>query len=110
MLLSIISVIADIAVFFVLNIVMYTDRALMPNGETREWHRNPIGRLHAADQDWMLYLQILLAAVSIIGSILTLFGVKNEIIKKVQLISTVASVIMFVIIMVVTANINVKYV
>ena len=53
MLMSIVSVIADILIFVVLNIEMYTDAAKMPDGQTKEWHRSPVGRLHAAGMDWM---------------------------------------------------------
>lgn len=109
MLFNIISVVINVAVLIVLNITMYTDRASMPDGHTREWHRSPIGRLHAADQDWMLYLQIFFASVSLLSTVLVLFGVKDHIVRKVQLISTMASVVMFVIIMIVTANTHVKY-
>ena len=45
MLMTILSIIANIAYFVVLNLNIYTDRAMMPTGEVREWHRSPIIRL-----------------------------------------------------------------
>ena len=44
MLMSILSIIANIAYFVVLNMNLYTDRAMMPNGEMREWYRSPLTR------------------------------------------------------------------
>ena len=110
MLMTILSIIANIAYFVVLNLNIYTDRAMMPTGEIREWHRSPVTRLNIADQSFLIYLQIVFAAVSIITSVLFLFGVRNNIIKIIQLVSTIGSTIMFIIIMIVTSNLHAKYV
>ena len=110
MLITILSIILNIAYFVVLNINIYTDRAMMPTGEIREWHRSPIVRLNIADQSFLIYLQIVFAAVSIITSVLFLFGVRNNIIKIIQLFSTIGSTIVFIIIMIVTSNLHAKYV
>ena len=109
MLLAIISIVVNIAYFVVLNIELYTDRAIMPTGEVREWHRSPVTRLNISDQSFLLYLQIALAAVSVITSVLLLFGVRSSIIKTIQLISTIGSTVMFIIIMIVTANSHAHY-
>ncbi|MBQ3999664.1 MAG: hypothetical protein II643_01565 [Oscillospiraceae bacterium] len=109
MLMSIVSVIADILIFVVLNIEMYTDRAKMPDGQTKEWHRSPVGRLHAAGMDWMLYIQIVFAAVSVISSLLILFGLSSEAVRKIRLISLIASVSVFIIIMIVTGVAQARY-
>ena len=84
MLMTILSIIANIAYFVVLNFNIYTDRAMMPTGEVREWHRSPIARLSIADRSFLIYLQIVLAAVSVITSILFLFGVRNRIIRTIK--------------------------
>ena len=110
MLITILSIILNIAYFVVLNLNIYTDRAMMPIGEIREWHRSPVTRLNIADQSFLIYLQIVFAAVSIITSVLFLFGVRNNIIKIIQLVSTIGSTIMFIIIMIVTSNLHAKYV
>ena len=110
MLITILSIILNIAYFVVLNINIYTDRAMMPTGEIREWHRSPVTRLNIADQSFLIYLQIVFAAVSIITSVLFLFGVRNNIIKIIQLVSTIGSTIVFIIIMIVTSNLHAKYV
>ena len=109
MLMTILSIIANIAYLVVLNLNIYTDRATMPTGEVREWHRSPITRLSIADQSFLIYLQIVLAAVSIVTSILFLFGVRNNKIRTIQLVSVIGSTIVFVVIMVVTFNSHVKY-
>ena len=110
MLMTVLSIIANITFFVVLNMNIYTDRAIMPTGEIREWHRSPIARLSIADQSFLIYLQIVFAAVSIITSVLFLFGVRNNIIKIIQLVSTIGSTIMFIIIMIITSNSHAKYV
>ena len=110
MLITILSIMLNIAYFVVLNLNIYTDRAMMPTGEIREWHRSPVTRLNIADQSFLIYLQIVFAAVSIITSVLFLFGVRNNIIKIIQLVSTIGSTIMFIIIMIVTSNLHAKYV
>ena len=110
MLMTILSIIANIAYFVVLNMNIYTDRAMMPTGEVREWHRSPITRLHIADQSFLIYLQIVLAAVSMITSLLFLFGARSSIVKTIQLVSITGSTIVFIIIMIVCANSHAKYV
>ena len=109
MLVSILSIIVNIAYFVVLNMNIYTDRAMMPTGEIREWHRSPIARLNIADQSFLFYLQIVLAAASIITSVLFLFGVRCRKIRTIQLVSIIGSTIVFIIIMIVTSNSHAKY-
>ena len=109
MLMPILSIIVNIVYFVVLNIEIYTDRAMMPTGEVREWHRSPVARLSISDQSFLYYLQIVFAAVSIITSVLLLLGVRSNIIKTIQLVCTIGSTVMFVIIMIVTANSHVTY-
>ena len=109
MLMTILSIIANIAYFVVLNLNFYTDRAMMPTGEVREWRRSPITRPNISDQSFLVYLQIVLAVVSIITSVLFLFGVRNRMIRTIQLVSVIGSTIVFIIIMIVTSNSHAKY-
>ncbi len=109
MLMTILSIIVNIAFFVVLNMNIYTDRAMMPNGEIRKWHRSPITRLNIGGQSFLIYLQILLAAASVVSSVLFLFNVRSSMIKTIQLVSTIGSAIVFIIIMIVTANSHVHY-
>ena len=110
MLMAILSIIANISYFVVLNLNIYTDRAMMPNGGVREWHRSPITRLNIADQSFLIYLQIVLAAVSMITSLLFLFGARSSIVKTIQLVSITGSTIVFIIIMIVSSDSHAKYV
>ena len=109
MLLSILSIIVNIAYIAVLNIPFYTDRAMMPDGHYREWHRSPVSRLYVSDQPWLYYLEIVFAAVCILASVLILLGVKHKVIRTVQIASIIASTVMFIIIMIVTNNIHAHY-
>jgi len=110
MMMAILSMIANAAYLVILNIAFYTDRVKMPTGEIREWHRSPVTRLNLSGQSFLFYLQIVLAAVSILTSVLLLFGVRSSIIKTIQLVSMIGSTVIFVIIMIVTANSHVHYV
>ena len=110
MMMAILSMIANAAYLVILNIAFYTDRVKMPTGEIREWHRSPVTRLNLSGQSFLFYLQIVFAAVSILTSVLLLFGVRSSIIKTIQLVSMIGSTVIFVIIMIVTANSHVHYV
>lgn len=109
MLLSILSIIANAAFIIILNLSIYTDRAMMADGQMREWHRSAISRLYVADQPWLLHLQLAFMAVSMITAILMIFGVRGDAIRLVWIISSIASLIMFIVIMIVTSNIHVHY-
>ena len=112
MLLSIISIALNLIYGVVLNLNLYTDRVVMPNGDIQAWRRCAISRLYLAGQPWLLYLQIACAAVSIITSILFLIGVKNsrsKFRKAVRIVSTVASTVLFIVIMIVTACSPARY-
>ena len=109
MLVTILSIIANIAYCAVLNMNIYTDKAMMPNGEIREWHRSPIARLRIADQSYLIYLQMILAAISIISCVLFLLGVRERIIRTIQLVSITGSTIVFIIIMIVTSDSYASY-
>ena len=106
---TILSIIVNIVYYLVMNTAIYIDRAKMANGEVREWHRSPVDRLNMADKGILYYLQLILAIISIITSVLLLSGISSSIVKKIQLITTIGSTVVFLIIMIVTASINVKY-
>lgn len=109
MIISFISFISSAVFWFVLNCQIYTDRAMMPNGQIREWHRSPISRLNIADQTWLVYLQLAAIAVSVISSTAILAGLKNSTVRIIQIVSAGLSVAVFIIIMIVTANTHAKY-
>ena len=88
---------------------IYTDRTMMANGEVREWHRSPISRLYIANNQWLLYLQLALAAASVITAVLLLFKIKSATVRRIWIISTIASTAVFIIIMIVTSNTHADY-
>ncbi len=110
MLMSIIAFVANAVFYLLLNREIYVDRALMPDGGYREWHRSAVTRLRISGQTWILYLELAFMAVSIISSVLVILGVKAGAVKVIQLVSLMAVTVMFIIIMIVTANQNVRYV
>ena len=107
--LNVLSILANAAILVILNVPFYTDRMPMPDGETRVWHRSPFDRLQMADNGFLLYLQLALAAVSVISAVLALCGVGGETMKKVRTASLIASAVLFAAILIVTANTHVKY-
>ena len=109
MLISIISIVANILFFVVLNLNIYTDRTSFPDGSTREWQRSPLARLELSDQRYLFYLQIAVAAASVITSILVICGVKSNAVKIIRNVSSVLSLIVFIIIMIVSNNTHAKY-
>jgi len=109
MLKSIISILLNAVYLAVLNMNIYTDRATMANGEVREWRRSPCTRLNIADQSWLYYLEIAFTVISIATSILMLLGVNLKLISKIQIISIAVSTVLFITIMIVTANSHATY-
>ena len=107
--LGIISLIADIVFLITLRIDIYTDRANMPDGTVKEWQWSPSDRLDAGGRHELIYVQLFFAAVSIITSILLVFGVRNSYVRIVQLISTAVSVVMFIIIMIIGGKTHPRY-
>lgn len=109
MLISIISIIANILFIVVLNLNLFTDRAPLPDGHFREYQRSAVARLSLSGDTYLFIIQIALAAVSIVTSILILVGVNNKIVKLIQIISSVASLVLFIIIMISTSGSHTKY-
>ena len=109
MLLSIISVIANIVYFIVLNIDLYTDRAIMPDGKRHVWHRSAIDRLDVADNRILLYLFLFVAAVNIIIAILFFFVIKNNVVRIIRLASLIVSSLLFVIILIYSGCVHPTY-
>ena len=107
--LYILSVIENIAFFMIMRIELYTDRYHLPDGEMGENKRSPLDSLYHADQSWLAKLEFVFMLVSIVTSVLMFFGVKNNIVKTVQIVATAASTIGFIIIMIYAGNVHLKY-
>ena len=106
---GIISIIADAAFFFVMRIDLYTDRYHLPDGKMGEHRRSMVSSLFHADMNWLYYVEILFMAVSIVTSILLMLGLKNSIVKIIQIVSTVASAVLFIVIWCVASKVHLKY-
>ena len=109
MLLNVFSIIANIVFLVALNLKLFTDDYTLPDGIQRTEHLSPIDRLGIGGRQELLYLQIALAIVSIVLSAALLLGVKNNTVKTVRLVSTIASAVLFVIIMIVAGVTHGKY-
>lgn len=109
MLLTIISIICNIVYCIVLNVKLYTDRAILPGGALHALRRSPADRLYAFDRPAWLYAQLALGAVSVISGALLLLGLNRRTIKCVQIIATAASTVVFIIIMMITGSAHAKY-
>ena len=109
MLPGILTVIINIIYVVILNLNLYTDRAMMPDGNARQWQRSPINRLYISDRPGLLYLQLFFVAASVITGIMMMLGNRSSTLRTIWLIAVIASAVMFVIIMIVTGNAHADY-
>ena len=109
MLLTVLSVVLTAIYYAVLNIQLYTDRAVMPSGETRTWRRSPASRLTLSDRTWLLYLLGAVSVFSILFGILRLFGIREDVFLIAQIVSILAAAILFAAAMVLSRNSHAKY-
>ena len=109
MLLTILSLLADAVCCWIPTRNLYTDRAMLPDGEMHEWRRSPLHRLEATGQAQLMHLQWALAAISAVTGILLLLGVKSRAVYAIQRIATVASTAVFVIILLVAGGVRERY-
>lgn len=109
MVLSIISIIANITFNIIIFLKLFTARVHMPDGGFSVYHLSALDKLNAAELTILVYLQILISMVAVILSIFVLGKVKADIMKKPQIISFIASVVMFIVLMIVTILIHPKY-
>lgn len=109
MVLSIITIAADLLLFAVLNIKLFTDRFTLPDEERKVIHRSSIDSLDVADKRYLLYVFLFFAVVGIVTAVLYMCGVKNNIVKVIRLISLICSAVMFIIIMIVAVTTHPSY-
>ena len=108
MLTGIISIALNILYVGVMFIDIYTDRFYLPgsNGEITERviKRIPASRLGLMDNSWLVFLLMITAAVCIISSLLTVFGVKGRKLRYIQIGSLIAATVIFIITMIMTSH------
>ncbi|MCR5251869.1 MAG: hypothetical protein K6E50_14815 [Lachnospiraceae bacterium] len=107
--LSIISIVINTLFFIIMNIDLYTDRFTLPDEGLRVWKSSPIDRLDVAGNRFPLYLFLFFGIISIVSSVLFLFGLKHNAVKTIRLISTIASALMFIIVMIYSATVHPNY-
>ncbi len=105
---EILSIIANIVYFFVLRMELYTDTAILPDGE-RTYNYNAITKLSHAGSDGMVSVQFVFAVISVILAILLIAGVKKKIVTIAWIISTAISAILFAAILLYAGSVQLKY-
>ena len=103
------TIVANIVFYIVLHMEIYTDRAHMPDGSIEKHHYSALGRLDIGGRSELYHLQLMFMVISCITGILLICGVKNNIVRIVQLVSSVASIVVFIAIMVVSKGIRPRY-
>jgi len=108
MLMGIISIIANAVYVFVLFKNIYTDRFYLPTPggqpQLRVIERSPASRMGLMDKRWMISLMLVVAVAAVISSLLTVFGVKNKVVKAVQIGTLIASTLLFIAIMIISSH------
>ena len=105
---EIFSIIANIIYFLVLRMELYTDNAILPSGE-ETYTYTPIEKLSSAGNTGLVDFQLMFAVVSVILAILLMVGIKNKYIRIAWVISTAASTILFIVILLYAATVRLKY-
>ncbi|MBR5336978.1 MAG: hypothetical protein IK152_03245 [Lachnospiraceae bacterium] len=71
--------------------------------------RNAIDSLFHADMNGLINIEMLFMVVSIISSVMMLFGMSSSALRTVQRVSTIASTVVFVVIMIAAGNVHLTY-
>ena len=106
---SAIAVIANVVYYSVLKTKLYTDHYYLPDEQLHTWQRIPADTLYSANLQGLLSWQMALAIVSVIVSILVLCGVKIKAVQIIQIVSIIASAVLFVTILVIAGGVHLTY-
>ena len=106
--LSILSVIANIMYFVVLRMELYTRTATFPSGQ-RTYHYSPLDMLYHAGNTGLKDFQFVFSVISVILVTLLIVGIKNRYVKIAWIISTAASTILFIAILVYAGSVHLTY-
>ena len=99
MILSIISIVANVVFFVLMRIEFFTDRYVLPGDDYRERSLSALDKLDQAGKPELVYIYLFFAVICIIASILVMFGLKHSVVKIIRLVSLIASVLVFAFIM-----------
>ncbi len=105
---EILSIIANIIYFIVLRMELYTDTAILPDGE-RTYSYSAIEKLSHAGSTGMVSLQTVSAIVCVIMAILLIVGIKKRTVTIAWIISIAVSTLLFVAILLYAGMVHLKY-
>ena len=108
LILSIASIIANIIYFIVLRMELFTDRAILPDGE-HVYTYTPIEKLSSTGSTGMVSLQLMFAVISVILAILFIVGIKKKAVIIAWIVSVAASTVLFILILSAAAAVHLKY-
>ena len=106
----ILTIAANSAYFAILRIEMFTERYhLPPDGEVQVKTLSPIDRLYQGGNNGLINLEVFLMVVSVAAGILMIVGLKNRVVRITWIISSIASTVMFIIIMIIAGGTHLVY-
>lgn len=108
--LPILSIAVNAAYFAILRIEMFTERYhLPPDGEVQVKTLSPIDRLYHAGNNGLINLEVFLMVVSVATGILMIVGLKNRGVRMIWIVSSIASTVMFIIILIIAGGTHLVY-
>ena len=101
---------ANAAYFAILRIEMFTERYHLPtDGEVHVKTLSPIDRLYHGGNNGLINLEVFLMVVSVAAGILMIVGLRNRAVRMTWIISSIASTVMFIIIMIIAGGTHLVY-
>ncbi|MBR4574440.1 MAG: hypothetical protein IKO16_05980 [Lachnospiraceae bacterium] len=106
----ILSIAANAAYFAILRIEMFTERYhLPPDGEVYVETLSPVDRLYHAGNNGLINLEVFMMVVSVAAGILMIVGLKNRVVRMAWIIGSIASTVMFIIILIIAGGTHLVY-
>ena len=103
--LNILSVIAAIVYFVVLNLKIFTVKYMSPDGEVI-MRVSPAERLGVPS---LYVLHLICSVLSVAASVLAMTGARSRTVRTVQIAALIASTVTFIVVLAVSAGTNLKY-
>lgn len=103
--LNILSIIANIVYFAVLNLKIFTVKYMTPDGQV-QMRVSPAERLGVPG---LYVLHLICSVLSIAASVLSMAGARSSTVRAVQIAALIASTVTFIVVLVVSAGTNLKY-
>lgn len=103
--LNILSIIADIVYFAVLNLKIFTVKYMTPDGQV-QMRVSPAQKLGVPG---LYVLHLICSVLNIAASVLAMTGARSSTVRTVQIASLIASTVTFIVVLAVSAGTNLKY-